>query len=155
LKPKVFMDSSALIAGLASSKGASNVILALAEADLLALVVSEQVLVEVERNLQEKLPRALPEYRRFLAACPLERGDLPSAAEVAAARQIIHSDDAPILAVAMALGVDYLVTINRKHFLEDPEVAQKSHLRLGTLGDFLAWFRTRLEAGQASHIQQG
>jgi predicted nucleic acid-binding protein len=145
LKPRVFLDSSVLIAGLASPKGASNVILTLAEAELITLVVSEQVLVEVERNLQEKLPRALPEYRRFLATCPLEKEALPSGAEVAVARQIIHPDDAPILAAAMALGVDYLVTFNRKHFLDDPEVARKSHLRLGTPGDFLAWFRNTLK----------
>jgi len=145
LKPRVFLDSSALIAGLASPTGASNVILTLAAAEIITLVVSEEVLVEVERNLQEKLPRALPEYRRFLATCPLERGAAPSGAEVAAARQIIHPDDAPILAAAMALGIDYLVTFNRKHFLDDPEVARKSHLRLGTPGDFLAWFRNTLK----------
>jgi predicted nucleic acid-binding protein len=145
LKPRVFLDSSALIAGLASPTGASNAILTLAEAEIITLVVSEEVLVEVERNLQEKLPRALPEYRRFLATCPLEKGAVPSGAEVAAARQIIHPDDAPILAAAMALGIDYLVTFNRKHFLDDPEVARKSHLRLGTPGDFLAWFRNTLK----------
>ena len=145
MKPRVFLDSSALIAGLASPRGASNVILTLAEAGLLALVISEEVLIEVERNLQAKLPRALPGYQRFLATCPLEKGAAPSAAEVAAARQIIHDADAPILAAAMALGVDYLVTFDRQHFLDDPEVARKSRLRIGTPGDFLAWFRTTLK----------
>jgi predicted nucleic acid-binding protein len=130
-----------LIAGLASSTGASNVILTLAEAELLTLVVSDEVFVEAERNLQDKLPRALLEYRRFLDVCPLEKAPAPSETEVIAACQIIHPKDAPLLAAAISLKVDYLVTLNRKHFLDDPEVARKSGLRLGTPGDFLAWFR--------------
>jgi predicted nucleic acid-binding protein len=70
---------------------------------------------------------------------------MPSVAEIAAAKEFIHPKDAPILAAAMSLEVDYLVTLNRKHFLDDPEVARKSGLRIGTPGDFLAWFRKRLE----------
>ncbi len=145
MRPRVFIDTSALIAGLASPTGASNVILSLAEAQLVTLVVSEEVLVEAERNIQEKLPRAIPEYRRFLVACPLEQAVAPSPAEVVAAGEIIHHKDAPILAAAMSLGVDYLVTLNRKHFVDDPNVAIRSGLRIGTPGDFLAWFRGLLE----------
>jgi len=144
LKPRVFLDTSALLAGLASPNGTSNAILVFAEADLLTLVVTEEVLVEAERNWQEKLPRALPEYRRFLATCPLERGAMPSAEAVAAARKIINPKDAPILAAAISLQVDYLVTLNRQHLLDDPDVARQSGLRLGTPGDFLAWFRKQL-----------
>jgi len=140
-KPRVFLDTSALLAGLASPQGASNVILCLAEAKLIVLAISQEVLVETERNLQVKLPRALPEYRRFLAVCPLETVTMPSDQQVEAAKMIIHPKDAPILAAAMSAGVDYLVTHNRKHFLDDPEVARKSGLTIGTPGDFLAWFR--------------
>jgi predicted nucleic acid-binding protein len=120
-------------------------ILALAEAQLITLVVSEQVLVEAERNLQEKLSRAIPEYRRFLTTCPLEKASMPSTADVAKASEIIHAKDAPILRAAMNAQVDYVVTLNRKHFLDDPEVARTSGLRIGAPGDFLAWFRERLE----------
>ena len=145
MKPRVFIDTSALIAGLASPTGASHVILALAEGELITLVIAEEVLVEAERNLRDRLPRALPEYRRFLAACPLQRAAMPSAAEVAAAKEFTHPKDAPILAAAMSFEVDYLVTLNRKHFLDDPEVARKSGLCIGTPGDFLVWFRKWLE----------
>jgi predicted nucleic acid-binding protein len=145
LRPRVFLDTSALLAGLGSSTGASNTILALAEAGLLALVVSEQVLVEAERNLREKLPQAVPEYERFLAACPLEEVAAPSVEEVVSARGIIHLKDASILAAAKNARVDYLVTLNRKHFLDDPEVARKSGLRIGGPEAFLAWLREELE----------
>ncbi|WP_423226639.1 hypothetical protein [Candidatus Amarolinea aalborgensis] len=34
-----------------------------------------------------------------------------------------------------------LVTLNRRHFIEDPEVARRSGLRIETPGDALAWVR--------------
>lgn len=145
LKPRVFLDTSALLAGLAPPTGASSVVLALAEAELVTLVVSEQVLVEAERNLQEKLPRAIPEYQRFLATCPLERAVPPSPADVATARELIHPKDAPILAAAIVGEADYLVTPNREHSFDDPEVARRSGLRIGTPADFLAWFRNEVQ----------
>ncbi len=145
MRPRLFLDTSALLAGLASTTGASNRILALAEARLVILVVSEQVLVEAERNLKEKLPKALPEYRRFVDACPLERIPDPSAADLTIAKGIIHAKDASILAAAKNAQVDYLATLNRKHFLDNPEVARKSGLRIGAPDDFLAWFREQLE----------
>ena len=144
MRPRVFLDTRVLLAGLASRTGASNKILALAEAGLLTLVVSEQVLVEAEQNLKEKLPKALPEYERFLTTCPMEEVPAPSAAEVMSAKEIIQAKDASILAAAKNAQVDYLVTLNRKHFLEDSDVAIKSGLRIGTPGDFLAWWREQL-----------
>ena len=121
--PRVFLDTSALLASLASPTGASSVILALAEAELATQVVSEQMLVEAERNLQEKLPRSIPEYQRFLATCPLAKAVPPSPADVATAGELIHPKDAPILAAAMLAELDYLVTLNREHFFDDPEVS--------------------------------
>ncbi len=148
MRPKVFLDASALIAGLSSPHGAGNLILSLAEAGIITPVVSEEVLMEVERNLEARLPRAMPEYRRFLATCPMEKAGVPSTAEVAAATEIVHPKDAPILAAAMAFPVDYLVTLDRKHFLNDPEVARRSGLHIGTPGDFLDWLREHLELEQ-------
>jgi putative PIN family toxin of toxin-antitoxin system len=145
LKPRVFLDTSALLAGLASPAGASNMILALAEAELITLVVSEEVLVEAERNLHEKLSKAIPEYQRFLIACPLEEVATPTAGDIRVVKEIIHPKDAPILTAAMNAQVDYLVTLNRKHFLDDPDVARRSGLRIGTPDDFLAWLRNQLE----------
>jgi len=45
----------------------------------------------------------------------------------------------------MRAGVDYLVTLDRRHFLDDPEVARRSGLRIGAPGDSIAWFRALLE----------
>ncbi len=63
---------------------------------------------------------------------------------------ISHAADVPILLAAMKAGVDFLVTLNRRHFLDDPEVAARSGLRLGTPGDALAWVRGRLAGATES-----
>ena len=62
---------------------------------------------------------------------------------------IRHAADIPIVLAAMDAGVDYLVTLNRRHFIDDPEVARKSGLRIGTPGDALAWVRQQLTGGGA------
>ncbi len=36
------------------------------------------------------------------------------------------------------------VTLNRRHFMDDPRVAARARLPIGTPGDALAWVRGRL-----------
>jgi len=56
---KVFLDTSALIAGIASSRGAAWAVLQLAEIGLIEVFVSRQVIVEADRNIENKLPEML------------------------------------------------------------------------------------------------
>jgi hypothetical protein len=42
--------------------------------------------------------------------------------------------------------IDYLVTLNRKHFIDDPDMAQQSGLRIGTPGEALNWVRGQISA---------
>ena len=58
-QPKVFLDTSALFAGLWSDSGGARQILKLAEAGLATLAVSPQVLSEIENNLRRKAPELL------------------------------------------------------------------------------------------------
>jgi len=53
-------------------------------------------------------------------------------------------NDVPILHAAMKAKIDYLATHHCKHFLDDPKVAEKSGLKIGTPGDVLAWIRENL-----------
>jgi len=69
----------------------------------------------------------------------------PSPEEVALHRGIIaHAADVPIVLAAMWVQVDYLVTLSRRHFIDDPAVAARSGLRIGTSGEVLQWLRIRL-----------
>jgi len=142
---KLFFDSSALFAGVLSPSGAARALLVLAEAGRFHLLVSEQVVAETERALARKAPRGLPLYREALRAARIHIVRDPSPEDVDRHRGIIaHAADVPIIVAAMQAQVDYLVTLNRRHFLDDPAVAERSGLRIGTPGDALHWLRTRL-----------
>ena len=45
--------------------------------------------------------------------------------------------------------MDYLVTFNRRHFIDDPNVATRSGLRIGTRGNALDWVRDCLTSASA------
>jgi predicted nucleic acid-binding protein len=141
-KANLFFDSSALFAGIASTTGAAHALLALAEAGLITLTVSEQVIAETERSLARKVPAALSAYRQALRCLGLRIVRDPAPGAVLAHRDwMTHLADVPILVAAMQAGVDYLVTLNRRHFIDDPAVAERSRLRIGMPGDALAWLR--------------
>jgi predicted nucleic acid-binding protein len=143
-KAKVFFDSSALFAGVVSAAGAARALLLLSEAGVLVqVIVSEQVIAETERNVARKLPRALPYYREALRSGAMTIVKNPTREEVTQHQGIIaHKADVPIVVAAMKANADYLVTLNRRHFLDDPEVAQRSGLQIGSPGDCVAWVRS-------------
>ncbi|MFC2046184.1 PIN domain-containing protein [Chloroflexota bacterium] len=148
--PDLFFDSSALFAGIVSASGASRALLVLAEAGQIAITVSEQVVTETERTVARKLPRALPDFREAIHATGLRIVRDPTPAEADAYADIIaHQADVPIVVVAMQVKTDYLVTLNRRHFIDDPAVADRSKLRIGTPGDALAWVRRSLAEAKA------
>ena len=139
-KSKLFLDSSALIAGVLSPTGAARALLLMSEMGDVDLYISEHVIAETERSLARKVPEALPEYRKTIKNADMKIVGNLSPDEVRACLYMIADPtDAPILAAAMKARADYLVTHNRKHFLDDPNVAERSGLRIGTPGDALAW----------------
>lgn len=143
--PELFFDSSALFAGIVSAIGASRALLLLAEAGQVAITVSEQVVAETERAVARKIPRALPEFREAIRATGLRIVRDPSPDEIEAYADIIaHHADVPIVVAAMQIKTDYLVTLNHRHFIDDPAMAGRSKLRIGTPGDALAWVRQHL-----------
>ena len=144
----LFLDSSALFAGIVSPTGATRALMLLAEAGLVRVIVSEQVMAETERALARKAPAALPFYREALRTIGLHIVRDPAPEEVSANLDMIaHRADVPILLAAQKAGVDYLVTLNRKHFIDDPKVAERSGLRIGTPGDSLVWVRSKITGG--------
>ncbi len=144
-KFNIFLDSSALIAGAISESGAAHVLLNLGESRDIVLTVSELVILESERSVARKSPRNLNDLRKLIKATNLRIVPNPSKEEVEANLYLINDpSDVPILLAAMKAKVDYLATHNRKHFLDDPKVSERSGLRIGTPGDVLAWLRDNL-----------
>lgn len=140
---RVFLDTSALIAGVVSPTGAAREVLRLCEAHLVDLVLSRQVLTEADRNLSSKLPVVLPDYRALLTQlAPLIAED-PSPQSVKEAAKVIHHKDAPILAAAREAEVDYLITWNTRHF-QTGTVRAFVQFPVVTPGEFLKDFRRTL-----------
>ncbi|MDD5558660.1 PIN domain-containing protein [Candidatus Methylomirabilis sp.] len=137
---KVFLDTSALIAGIVSPTGAAREVLRLCEAGVVELLVSRQVLTEADRNLSAKLPALILDYRHLMHRMSPTLVEDPTHREVAQARRVIHHKDAPLLAAAISAEVDYLITWNTKHFHTSP-VMRAVHFRIATPGEFLEEFR--------------
>ena len=142
---RVFLDASVIIAGAASSTGASRAVLMLAEVGLFQGVVSEQVLEECQRNLAKKLPAALATYSELLSKLNLEVMNNPSSAEYSLWLSIIEPKDAPILAAAVLAQVDRLLTLNTRDFTQN--VAQQSGLNIQTPSQFIQEVRAILTRG--------
>lgn len=139
-KLKVFLDTSALIAGVASSRGAARAVLQLAEVGLIEVIVSKQVIVEADRNIEEKIPEMLNEYREFIKVLSPILVDDPCQKECEKFLKIINPDDAPILASAVGTGADFLITWDKKHFMRR-DVQTNLNLKIVTPGEFLKYFR--------------
>jgi predicted nucleic acid-binding protein len=146
-KLNIFLDSSALIAGAISETGAAHVLLQLGESEDILLTISEMVVVESERSIAKKSPRNLNDLRSLIKTANLRIVGDPSEEEVETNIYLIGDpNDVPVLLAAMKANVDYLATHNRKHFLDDPKVAERSGLKIGTPGDVLAWIRENLNS---------
>ena len=111
------MDTSVLISGLASSTGASGAVLDLCEAEVIQMVISRQVVVEADRNFLAKLPRLINRFRHFIDDLRPLMIDDPSPGLVRKAATMVGRKDASILAAAREGKVDFLVTLDKKHFL--------------------------------------
>ena len=140
----LFLDSSALFAGIVSAEGAGRALLLLGETGKIHLTISEQVVAETERAVARKAAKALPEVRLAILRSKTRIVHDPDPETVWAHLDWMNDPaDVPILLAALQARVDFLVTLNRKHFLDDPMVAQRSGLRIGTPGDALAWVRNQ------------
>ena len=142
----IFLDSSALMAGIISSQGASRTLPILSEEGRINLVVTEQVIVEVERNIAKKVPKALHLSREMILKAKLLIHRDPSVDELTDHRDwISHPADLPILVAAVKAQVNFFVTLNTHHFLDDPLVALRSGLTLATPGEVLKKIKPILE----------
>lgn len=123
-RPRVYIDSDVLLAAAASTEGASHIIIKLSELTLIEGIISEAVLIEVERNLMAKLPAAIPAYRALLQSAKLQTHPWPTADQLAAYQGQADPKDLVHLAAACAAGCDYLVTHNTRHYTPKPGVIE-------------------------------
>jgi predicted nucleic acid-binding protein len=139
---RLFLDTSALFAGIWSAEGGARMLLKLGEAGVVELLVSSQVLEELEEVMRRKASHLLP-----ILAVLLDRSQArlaPSAPGTLfdGCRELVsHPGDARILADAWHNRVDFLVTLDKAHFLDASQLAGQVPFQVGTPGDCLAWLR--------------
>lgn len=108
------MDSSALFTAVNSLMGGSSKVFTLKN---IKLITSKVVLTEVERNVREKLQSYHLE-RFFLLVSKIDITDqIPNEKLITQAKKVIAQKDAVILAEAKQCKAQFLLTLDKKHFL--------------------------------------
>lgn len=116
-RPKVFLDSSVILAGMFRSEGGSGALIYAIELRLVDAYVSELVIAEVSRNLIRKgSSHASTKFNRLLDVGQITVVPDPTLKQVIRAEQLINVKDAPILAAALTVPIDILVTLDTKDF---------------------------------------
>jgi putative PIN family toxin of toxin-antitoxin system len=133
---RIFLDSNVLFSGFHSPTGSPSIIIRHFVEGKLVVVVSQQVLQEVVRTFNKKLPEALPALKRFLLCSPLEVIGDPKPEDVAHWTKLLHEGDAAIIAAAIAAEPDFFVT-GDSHFLRNSRVKKESGLQICSPSDLL------------------
>ena len=156
VRPRIFLDTSTIFAAIWSATGGARALFELGEGGFINLVVSRDVLSEIEGVLREKAPDKLTSVAVLLHQAQIDVTPTPSTEQIETCRVwVAYEPDAVVLAGALTANtkVDYFVTLDKKHFLDNREVREAllaEQIAIGTPGDCLAWYRARLSnAGSA------
>ena len=133
----IFLDTSVIFAVVLSETGIARKLFRLGEAGLIQLIVGQHVLRECEAVVQRKVPESLPilAYLLELGLVEVINQDPNDFLEQAEAI-VNYEPDEYILAEALGIQADWLVTHDKGHFLN---IRQNTGLpfRIGTPGDLI------------------
>lgn len=127
---RAFIDASVLFAAAYSSTGSARDLINLGLEQKVVLVLSSHVTGEVQRNLSRKHPERLSTFDQLLETANFEEVVKPTREEVLEAARYTALKDAPIVAAAIKAKCSHLVTYDRKHLIDPPQVAQQSGLHI-------------------------
>ena len=115
---RVFLDSNVILSGLLSERGAPRIILDLLSFRLPFLIGStgRYNLIEIERNLKNKMPSLLFLYKAYLPKLNLKVIPLPRPEDIRDFSGQIAEKDIPVLISAIRSKADFLVTGDKQHF---------------------------------------
>lgn len=138
MSPRIFLDASVFIAAAGSADGGSAYILRACAKGILTPVASQIVLQEAERNIHKKLGRdALANYYLLLGKLDIQLTQDPSILEITTQSEYIHPKDAHVLAAALKGNVQFLITLDRKHFFTEKIQIARFAFEIMTPADFL------------------
>ncbi len=147
-KPRVFLDSSALIAAILSLRddSASRRLLHLGEANAIDLRVSREVLRDTEYLIRRRNSSLLP-----LLALLLDQANVQIVSN--GSREMVEQcmdmtgylPDARVLAAAVDCGADIFATYDTEHFLQNPLIGPpRTHLRVMNAHQTVEWCLAQL-----------
>lgn len=102
----------------------------MAQIGRLTLLTNEFALDETRRNLRAKVPHALPLFEQLIQSEIMNIVGDPRGAAILEAAAYTELKDAVIVAGALATRANFLVTYDRKHLINPPEVAENSGLEI-------------------------
>ena len=114
---RVFFDTSAYVAALLSPEGAAGELIRLVEGGAIRMVVSEEVIVEIDRVLSKKFPIRVEKSRELLKCLAPEIAPDPTAVQVKPFLHKLDKGDASILCSAHLAKVSAFVTWNTRDFM--------------------------------------
>lgn len=138
MTPRLFLDACVFVAAAGSQSGGSALILDLSARGLVRALVTQRILVEAERNINNKMGReALARFYHDIAGARLRVMGPPSATMLRSAESLIHPKDAHVLASAISSRATTLLTLDRKHFMTPALRKADLGFVIQTPGDFL------------------
>jgi predicted nucleic acid-binding protein len=144
-KFRVYLDTSALFAGIWSSQGGGRMILRLGELDVINILINQQVLKEIENVINRKIPNMLGLIALILDRSKIEIIKYASKNKTIKTLELVENKrDALVLSSAMEAKIDYFVALDKKHFLSNKKVQSLLRFPIGTPGDFLKWFNHKI-----------
>ncbi len=142
--PRVFLDTSVIIAAVMSPTGGARLLFHLAQAEAIELLVGPGVLQEAEEVLRRKAPHLMVTLAQLLDEINLYVCEAPSSDEDQQAELLIeYRPDARVLAQALAAKPDWLVSHDKAHFLANPTLGSLP-FEIGSPGDVLTRLRENL-----------
>lgn len=114
---RIFFDTSAYVAALLSAEGAARELLHLVEAKAIRMVVSEEVVIEVDRVLSGKFPERIQESRKLWKYLGPEIAPNPTVVQIKPFSHKLAEGDASILCSAHLAKVAAFVTWNTRDFM--------------------------------------
>jgi putative PIN family toxin of toxin-antitoxin system len=114
---RVFFDTSVYVAALLSDDRAAAELLHLVEDDAIRMVISEEVVVEIDRVLSKKFPDRVYRSRELLKRLAPEIAPSPTSIQIKEFLDKLDGGDASILCSAHLAKVDAFVTWNTRDFM--------------------------------------
>lgn len=114
----VFFDASVIIAALLSPSGGSAKLLELVRLGEIHGTTSQTVIEEVEDHAQ-KIDQSKDKIGQYIKQSKLLVRNKVTASETAPYEKYIDKDDAHLIAGSLSTNCDHLVTLDKKHLLQE------------------------------------